>query len=189
MTVTLPAALHATPELADEYGRITARYTDHDGHIRGENRYLSRRGRARARARRGARVHRRASAHHRVRETAVSDLTTILLDTLDDRALATLADRLRPYLDTNPDRLLTPHEAADRLGLHVKTVTRAAAAGRIPTAVRVGRAWRFRPEGLALVPPAGTPPTHAPPRPRPHRSQHSTVTAIRTAGPPVRKPA
>jgi excisionase family DNA binding protein len=50
------------------------------------------------------------------------------------------------------DRLLSPAEAAARLGVHPKTLTRAAAAGRVAGARRVGRHWRFDPAELALEP-------------------------------------
>ena len=50
-----------------------------------------------------------------------------------------------------------PSEAAGRLGVHPKTLTRAAAAGRVAGARRVGRHWRFDPAELALEPPRGAP--------------------------------
>jgi excisionase family DNA binding protein len=82
-------------------------------------------------------------------------IATALLAELGDEDLAVLADRLRPFLDrVKTDRLLSPAEAGKRLGIHPKTLTRAAAAGRVPKAVRVGRAWRFQPDGLTLDPPA-----------------------------------
>jgi excisionase family DNA binding protein len=99
----------------------------------------------------------------------MTSIAAALLAELDDSALAELADRLRPYLDRKAgDNLLTPAQAASRLGVHTKTITRAAAAGRIPGAIRVGRAWRFRPDGLSLTPPTGVPPApEKPARPRP----------------------
>ena len=109
----------------------------------------------------------------------MSAITEAFLDDLTPEQLAQLAERLRPYLDQHRgEYLLTPAEAATRLGLHVKTITRAAAAGRVRGAVRVGRVWRFRPDELALDPPAHVSPAPAPAtRPRPGTS--SAATAIR----------
>jgi len=53
------------------------------------------------------------------------------------------------------DRLLSPNEAAEHLGIHPKTLTRAAAAGRVAGARRVGRHWRFDAAELALEAPRG----------------------------------
>jgi excisionase family DNA binding protein len=88
----------------------------------------------------------------------MSAIVDALLAELDDQALAQLADRLRPYLDQSAERLMTPTEAAAQLSVHPKTLTRAAADGRVPGAQRVGKAWRFRADGLALEPPAGIAP-------------------------------
>lgn len=83
----------------------------------------------------------------------MSALAEAVLDAFDDRALAQLADRLRPYL-AGPDShaLLTASAAAERLGLHPKTLVRAAGAGRVPGARRVGSGWRFDPETLDVLP-------------------------------------
>lgn len=71
----------------------------------------------------------------------------------DPDALAELRLLLSPGAD-EPGRLLTTREAADRLSVHPKTLTRAAAQGRVVGAVRVGaHAWRYRPADLALLPP------------------------------------
>ena len=86
----------------------------------------------------------------------MSALAEAVLDAFDDRALAQLADRLRPYL-AGPDShaLLTPAAAAERLGLHPKTLVRAAGAGRVPGARRIGSGWRFDPETLDVLPMQG----------------------------------
>ena len=77
--------------------------------------------------------------------------------------------------------LLTPTEAAARLSVHPKTLTRAAGAGRVPGARRVGRHWRFEPAGLALEPPAGVSPLPTTvTRLRP-RAGHAAAEAIRGA--------
>jgi excisionase family DNA binding protein len=96
-----------------------------------------------------------------------------------------LAARLRPHLHAEREaagRLLSPGEAAARLGIHVKTLTRAAREGRVPGARRVGRVWRFDPSQLNLKPIARTP-TIAPSPRRPRRRAHgrasSAVEAIR----------
>lgn len=110
----------------------------------------------------------------------MSAIVDAFLNELDDDALTALANRLRPFLDrAGENRLLSPAEAAQRLGVHAKTLTRAAAAGRVHGAERVGRSWRFRADGLALEPPAGVAPAPAV-RPRPAKHARSTaVDAIR----------
>jgi hypothetical protein len=58
-------------------------------------------------------------------------------------------------------------------GIHPKTLTRAAAAGQVAGARRVGRHWRFDPAELILAPPHSPPGTSAPnPRPAPLASPH-----------------
>jgi hypothetical protein len=49
-----------------------------------------------------------------------ANLAAAMVSALDDAAVAQLAERLRPHLDTD-SRLLTAAQAADRLGLHPKT--------------------------------------------------------------------
>jgi excisionase family DNA binding protein len=79
------------------------------------------------------------------------------------------------------DCLLSPADAAARLGVHPKTLTRAAAAGRVPGAVRVGRHWRFAPDELALEAPTGIAPVPAGvTRLRP-RAGRTAADAIRSA--------
>lgn len=111
------------------------------------------------------------------------DLARVLVQALDDEALAALAERLRPHLAAvDGMRLLTPHEAADRLGLHVKTVVRMAREGRLPGAVKAGRGWRF-PADVAVLPAVPQhPPVSHPPRPRPDSRTRSSVQAIRGLG-------
>jgi len=89
---------------------------------------------------------------------------SILHAVLDDlEANPAACERLRALLtDESPTGLLTPSDAAERLGVHPKTLTRAAAAGRVTGAVRAGRHWRFDPATLVLQPPAGTPPVIVP---------------------------
>jgi excisionase family DNA binding protein len=100
---------------------------------------------------------------------------------LDDAQLARLAERLRPFLaEQGDDRLLTPAAAAARLGLHVKTLTRAARAGRVPGARRVGARWRFDAAALELLPPAGHH-VEVPSPARTPRRTSSTAAAIRSA--------
>jgi excisionase family DNA binding protein len=106
-------------------------------------------------------------------------LAAALIGVLDDDALDLLAERLRPRL-AQPDeaRLLTPVEAAERLGCHPKTLVRAASAGRVRGAERVGRAWRFRAGDLTLDPPANFK-TAAPPPGRPASSAATGRAAAR----------
>jgi excisionase family DNA binding protein len=109
----------------------------------------------------------------------VTTLAAALFAELGDDELRELASRLRPFLDReHNDDLLTPAQAARRLGVHTKTITRAAGAGRVTGAVRVGRAWRFRSDGLSLDPPAGVAPAPAKPA-RPKSVASSAVHAIR----------
>lgn len=84
---------------------------------------------------------------------------------------------------TSDDRLLTPREAAERLGVHPKTLTRAAAAGRVAGARRVGRHWRFDPTELALEPPRSACPQAPAVRARLRSpARGATADAVRTAG-------
>jgi excisionase family DNA binding protein len=111
---------------------------------------------------------------------------TLVLAILDElRANPGARQELRVLLGERPseDRLLSPREAAKRLGIHPKTLTRAAAAGRVAGARRVGRHWRFDAAELILAP-AHSPPGQAPPILAPLRSRPRTAAAdaIRTAG-------
>jgi excisionase family DNA binding protein len=112
---------------------------------------------------------------------------TLVLAILDElRANPGARRELRTLLDERKsnDRLLSPSEAAEHLGVHPKTLTRAAAAGRVAGAKRVGRHWRFDPAELALEPPRGT---SAAPRPLARmrlRTRGGAADAIRTAGSP-----
>lgn len=108
------------------------------------------------------------------------DLAVGLLDALDDDALCALAERLRPYL-SEPDELVDARQAAERLGLHERTVARMAREGRIPGAVKVGREWRFHADRLAPSAPTRLVDSARPRRPRrePHRA---VASAIRGAG-------
>jgi excisionase family DNA binding protein len=111
---------------------------------------------------------------------------TLVLAILDElRANPSARQELRVLLGerTSEDRLLSPREAAKRLGIHPKTLTRAAAAGRVAGARRVGRHWRFDPAELILAP-RHSPPGQAPPILAPLRSRSRTAAAaaIRTAG-------
>ena len=103
----------------------------------------------------------------------LGQLLTTLIASLDEEALDTLAEtlatRLADHRATTGSALLTPAQAAALLSVHPKTLTRAAAAGRVMGAVRVGRAWRFAAAELSL----------APPRP---------VTTLRTSSPLPRRP-
>lgn len=106
-------------------------------------------------------------------------LVAAVLELLDDDVLALLADRLRPHLEAEPTALLTPAQAAAQLGVHPKTLTRAALAGRVPGARRVGRGWRFEPSTLALTPVARLSASSTPRRRPAARSERSSVAAIR----------
>ena len=92
-------------------------------------------------------------------------LVDVLLDSLTDEQAAEFAKRLLPFLNGagQPPALIGPDQAAHRLGIHVRTLTRAAAAGRVAGAVKVGRGWRFKPDELALAPPERSRPAPPPP--------------------------
>jgi hypothetical protein len=99
---------------------------------------------------------------------------------------AQLAELLRPpdcLTEAWPPRLWTAVEAAAHLHVHPRTLSRAAAAGRVSGAHRVGRRWEFEPETLALAPPTSAKPSREP-SPRP-RSSSSASAAIR-GNPPER---
>jgi len=110
---------------------------------------------------------------------------TLVLAILDElRANPGARQELRTLLNERKsnERLLSPNEAAEHLGVHPKTLTRAAAAGRVAGARRVGRHWRFDPAELALEPPRGA---SAAPRPLARvrsRARGGAADAIRTAG-------
>ena len=89
-----------------------------------------------------------ASADRRVAHTLVLALLGEL------RSNPGACQELRTLLNERETdhRLLSPTEAAARLGVHPKTLTRAAAAGRVAGSRRVGRHWRFDPADLALEP-------------------------------------
>jgi excisionase family DNA binding protein len=109
----------------------------------------------------------------------VSAITKAILRDLAPDELAELASHLRPFLDRDRSNdLLTPTEAAQQLGVHVKTLTRAASAGRVPGAVKVGRGWRFRTDELAMKPPASVS-TATAKLARPRASDTGTASAIR----------
>jgi excisionase family DNA binding protein len=88
--------------------------------------------------------------------------------------------------DPGGHRLLSPSEAATRLGVHPKTLTRAAAAGRVTGARRVGRHWRFDPAALALHAPGHTPPAAPVIARLPVGAGHSAADAIRRSTQPGR---
>jgi excisionase family DNA binding protein len=122
----------------------------------------------------------------------VSVVTGVLLDGLTDEQLDVLAARLAPRLRAERElagRLLSPAEAAARLGIHPKTLTRAAREGRVPGARRVGRGWRFDPSLLDLLPVARPSVRPSPPRRevRHTRSSSAAVEAIRTGGANTRR--
>lgn len=118
----------------------------------------------------------------------MSGLVALLVAELrsDPRARAALVEALRA---TDPDRepaaagrLLTAVEAAAMVGYHPKTLVRAAAAGRVAGARRVGGRWRFDPCRLAVVAPADAPLPGAGGRAsRPSRPRQPTGSAAAAA--------
>lgn len=84
-----------------------------------------------------------------------SNLGVAFIESLDDDALARLAERLAPLIADRLDpsssgRLLTAKEVGERLGLHERTVSRMAAEGRLEGR-KVGRGWRFDPDHLDVA--------------------------------------
>lgn len=89
----------------------------------------------------------------------MTDRLTLARAVLTDLAADPAAiEELRSLLDTaQAERMLKADEAADLLGVHPKTLTRAAGAGRVRGAQRVGaRGWRFKASELELLPPEPT---------------------------------
>ena len=125
----------------------------------------------------------------------VAVVSVTLLDLLladvkqNPEKVAPLIEALGLNLPTEePPRLGDADEAAARLGLSPRTITRAASAGRVEGAVRVGRGWRFRLDVLALAPPEGSKPLPAPLRPRPQRhAGNGAADAIRGHQPTNRR--
>jgi excisionase family DNA binding protein len=131
-----------------------------------------------------AHSHVRGSGEGSSAETRVAH--TLVLAILDElRANPSARQELRALLGgrTSEDRLLSPREAARRLGIHPKTLTRAAAAGRVGGARRVGRHWRFDPAEPVLEPPrSSSPRSPAILAPLRSRARSAAADAIRTAG-------
>lgn len=71
-------------------------------------------------------------------------------------------DELRSLLHPDePERLLSPKEAAERIGCNPKWLVRVAGEGRVPGAERHGRLWKFRPSTLEILPPPPRSPVSA----------------------------
>lgn len=84
-----------------------------------------------------------------------ADFASVLVDSLDDDALAQLAERLAPLIAQRIDpaaagRLLNCREVGEMLGLHERTVSRMASEGRLK-GEKVGRGWRFDPTRLTVM--------------------------------------
>lgn len=107
-------------------------------------------------------------------------LALALVEALDDEATRELANRLRPHLPAEAERLLDAREAAALLGLHPDTLVRMARTGRI-WAKKVGREWRFRADNLDIGPVAGSLPASPTPmrRRRPQATARPSIAAIR----------
>jgi len=64
-----------------------------------------------------------------------------------------LVDALASYKDGSDEpRLLSKHEAADRLATSAYTLVRWSKEGRVPGAVKIGDRWRFREDALTVRP-------------------------------------
>lgn len=104
----------------------------------------------------------------------------MIVAALHEDVIAQLAERLRPHLDTDR-RLLTAAQAAERLGLHAKTVVRMAREGRL-AAVKIGNGWRFPADQLTVAPQPRARPVPAPaarPIRRRPNEEPASVRAIR----------
>lgn len=86
-------------------------------------------------------------------------LVRVLIAELGEDAEA--LDELRRLLaGPEPQRLLKTAEAAERLGVHPRTLVRKAADGLVVGAERVGaHAWRYDPASLRLLPPSSASPS------------------------------
>jgi hypothetical protein len=105
-------------------------------------------------------------------------------DEADEAAKRAVAERLRPLLVTEPERLLSARQKAAQLGLlNHETLGKMARAGRVPGARKVGREWRFPAGAMEIKPPRGEAqrmPDTAPAR-RAQSRPGSTAAAIRGA--------
>jgi excisionase family DNA binding protein len=121
-----------------------------------------------------------AHVDHTTSPGALRPLATALLDELDQATCRQLAERLRPYLAGQPNRMLNAREAAALVKVNPATLVKMAKAGRVP-AVKFGREWRFRADQLEIIPQTGRSLSPAPAaRPRPEGSRERTSTlAIR----------
>jgi excisionase family DNA binding protein len=121
-----------------------------------------------------------ARGDHTTSPGALRPLAAALLDELDQATCRELAERLRPYLASQPDRMLDAREAAALVKVSPETLVKMAKAGRVP-AVKFGREWRFRADQLEISPQTGrslSPAPAARPRPAAARGRASTL-AIR----------
>jgi excisionase family DNA binding protein len=111
---------------------------------------------------------------------ALLDAFLVAFDTADESARREVASRLRPYLAEKPSQLLSAEQKAQQLGLHPDTLVRMARGGRIPSAAKVGREWRF-PAGDCEILQPGTPVTVTPraARPRHIATGRRSIAVIR----------
>jgi excisionase family DNA binding protein len=113
----------------------------------------------------------------------VSALGEALLDSLDADDLARLRDLLAvdktEIIEQPADRLLTPAEAAQRIGVNVETVRRAVRSGALPAA-RIGRAVRIAEDDLATWLEGGRRRKRTPGQTKPPRTRSKTVHGRRT---------
>jgi Helix-turn-helix domain len=102
-------------------------------------------------------------------------------DEADETGRREVAGRLRPYLVDPPSLLLNSEEKARQLGLHPDTLVRMARAGRVPSARKIGREWRFLAGACEVLPPPATPPLRLPSAPRERRAVRArpSIAAIR----------
>lgn len=105
-----------------------------------------------------------------------AEIAASLVAALDDESLALLAKRLSPFLSRGgEERLLDTATAASHLGIHTKTLERAARAGRVVGARRVGDQWRFGERELDVLPSVRRKPS---PRPRRQTSRASCKSDV-----------
>lgn len=109
-------------------------------------------------------------------------LVRAALDELRDDPDA--AAELREILDgVRVERLLNTTEAAERLGVHPDTLTKAAREGRVRGAVRQGvKLWRFKPSELEMLPPLAPDISTAGPRRASRRPGKSAAASAMLAG-------
>jgi hypothetical protein len=87
------------------------------------------------------------------RRTSIAEALVEALGEADESVKRKLAEQLRPYLKDDPERLCGAEEKAIQLGLNREVLVRMARQGRVPSARKIGREWRFPADACEVDPP------------------------------------